>query len=65
MRPHTLVAEGRTHLQLKASYTVAGGIMRHQAGILTQFAALGKREFQNVIRDKASLGKSLEDLNTY
>jgi hypothetical protein len=38
---------------------VAGGIVRLQAGIITQFAALGKREFQNVIRDKASLGKGL------
>ncbi len=38
---------------------MAGGIVRLQAGIITQFAALGKREFQNVIRDKASLGKGL------
>jgi ABC-type multidrug transport system ATPase subunit len=35
---------------------LSGGINRQQAGIVTQFAALGQREFQNVIRDKASLG---------
>lgn len=35
--------------------TVVGGVHRVQAGLVTQFAALGKREYQNVIRDKASL----------
>jgi len=35
--------------------SVTGGIQRQQAGLATQFAALGQREFQNVIRDKASL----------
>lgn len=34
---------------------VVGGVHRVQAGLVTQFAALGKREYQNVIRDKASL----------
>jgi len=37
------------------SASLSGGVYRQQAGLATQFAALGKREFQNVIRDKASL----------
>jgi len=35
--------------------SITGGVYREQAGFATQFAALGKREFQNVIRDKTSL----------
>ena len=34
----------------------SGGLFREQAGLGVQFVALGQREFQNVIRDKASLG---------
>jgi ABC-type multidrug transport system ATPase subunit/ABC-type multidrug transport system permease subunit len=34
----------------------SGGLCREQAGLGVQFVALGQREFQNVIRDKASLG---------
>ena len=32
------------------------GDQSEQAGLLVQFAALGKRECQNILRDKASLG---------
>jgi len=42
-------------LAAQASH-LAGGLRREQAGLLVQFAALGKRECQNILRDKASLG---------
>jgi ABC-type multidrug transport system ATPase subunit len=48
--PHWVPAE-----VAQRSSNISGGLNRQQASIMTQFAALGKREAQNVIRDKASL----------
>lgn len=49
--PHSVppeVAAASAHLE--------GGLSRMQAGFWTQFVVLGKREAQNVIRDKGALG---------
>ena len=51
MDPHAVPPEVAA-----AAAQLDGGLARRQAGVLTQFMALGVRDAQNVIRDRGALG---------